>query len=239
MHELKRRSYLQQLGIDSYSSRSQLAGAAQTRRLVIKRQPRTALEPADISPVKSNIQAAPVASPSSIAELASSFSPNPKESQTPSRTVQPPPVAVAKATPAEAFNVAAIVSGNWLWIEVLTHGVLSRDQVHLVQAMTRALGVSEPKSHNSQFDWPIHNNAQLDLGLDAARAGLAGFVQRKIEQFECQGLVVLGCACEQRLAIQQLRVERCVSTVSTAEMLANPQLKKQAWEAILPLISSP
>ena len=130
------------------------------------------------------------------------------------------------------------MSGNWLWIEVLTHGVLSRDQVHLVQAMTRALGVSEPKSHNSQFDWPIHNNTQLDLGVDAARAGLAGFVQRKIEQFECQGLVVLGRACEQRLAIQQLRVQRCVSTVSTAEMLANPQLKKQAWEAILPLISS-
>lgn len=237
MHELKRRSYLQQLGIDSYSSRNPLAGAARTRRLVIKRQPRTALEPAEISAGKPNLQAAPVASPSSIAELASSFSAIPKESQTPSMTHQSPSAAVAKARQVQAFNVAAIVSGKWLWIEVLTHGVLSRDQVHLVQAMTRALGVSEPKSHNSQFDWPIHNNAQLDLGLDAARAGLAGFVQRKIEQFECQGLVVLGCACEQRLAIQQLRVQRCVSTVSTAEMLANPQLKKQAWEAILPLIS--
>lgn len=236
MHELKRRSYLQELGIDSYSSRSQLVGAARTRRLVIQRQPKTTLAPAEISSTASNVQSTPVESRSSIADIASSLSTGFKEAQAPSSNRELP-AAAAKETPVQAFNVAAIVSGNWLWIEELTHGVLSRDQVHLVQAMTRALGATEPKSHSSQFDWPIHNNAQLDLGIEAARAGLAGFVQRKVEQYECQGLIVLGRACEQRLAIQQLRIQRCVRTVSTAEMLDNPQLKKQAWEAILPLIS--
>ena len=238
MHELRRRSYLQELGIDSYSSRSQLFGAAQTQRLVVKRQSGAAIDPTQIETDGLRSESVPVASYSSIAEISSNLKPIVQDRQTPPNNNLPAASKEAKIEPVQAFTVAAIVSGSWLWIEELTHGVLSRDQVHLIQAMAMALGAKEAKCHTSQFDWPIHNNAQLDLGVDAARAGLAGFVQRKVEQFECQGLIVLGRACEQRLAIRQLRVQRCVSTVSTAEMLANPQLKKQAWEAILPFISS-
>ena len=228
---------MQELGIDSYSSRSQLPGAAQTRRLIVKRQPSAELNatPAGIGDTKRQSPLAADTSPA--AEIASHLTPSPKRAQTQEAGTSPTATEVVTAKPVKAFNVAAILSGKWLWIEELTHGVLSREQVHLVQAMTKALGVEQPKCRTSQFDWPIHNNTQLDLSVEAAQGGLAGFVQRQVEDFECQGLIVMGRACEQRLAFQQLRIPRCVRTVSTAEMLADPQLKKQAWVDLLPLLN--
>jgi len=236
MHELRRRSFLQQLGIDTYISRSQQPGAASTQRLLVKRQPPADLGPAQVKTDPQNIALTPVARTAPFTDIASKLSPSPKKQPAREADVQTDPDKKGAVKPLEPFSVTAMVSGHWLWLEELPHGVLSRDQVHLVQAMARALGVAEAKCNTSQFDWPIHNNSQLDLGVEAARAGLAGFVQRRLEQFECRGLVVLGRACQGRLAIQQLRVQRCVSTRSTAEMLVAPQLKKQVWRDLLPLI---
>ena len=98
---------------------------------------------------------------------------------------------------------------------------LASDQVQLVQAMARALaGVSKPSLQSSseaarpdaaqpdvqQFRWPIHTNQQLDLGEEAARAALAGFIGRRLEQQQCRGLVLLGEACRTRVPLEQMGV---------------------------------
>ena len=117
---------------------------------------------------------------------------------------------------------------------------LAREQVQLVQAMAQTLaGVDMPSSavagpEIAQFDWPIHTNQQLDLGEEAALASVAGFVGRKLEQQHCRGLVLLGEKCASRVPLAQLDCARAVSTLSSAQMLQNPQLKKQAWRDLLP-----
>ncbi len=213
MHELIRRTYLESMGIDSYISRGQLPGAAPTKRLVII--PRTALPRVpEIAMTETSPKVAPAA-----------------------RASEPVPVAEPVRNQAQAFSVAIVAAGEWLWVEELSHGNLSRDQQQLIQAIVRALGLKGGNFNVSQFDWPIHTNKQLDLGEEAAQAGLGGFVQRKFDQLQCRGLILLGSASQQRLEKKLAGAEQCVSTVSTAQMLRDGQLKKQAWLDLLPIAS--
>ena len=222
MHELSRMAYLDALGIDSYVSRAQLPGAAATQRLAI------------------------VIAPSS-QQLTAGVTPEPLLSQPP--PVRPVAVSVQanassqQGEPVPRFSLTAIVAGDWLWLEELA-GPLTTDQVRLVQSMAQALllchaspGVEvkpavEPEV--AQFDWPIHTNQQLDLGEEAARASVAGFVDRRLGEYGCRGLVLLGQACAQHVPRQQISVET-VNTVSSAEILAQPALKRQVWRDLLPL----
>ena len=222
MHELSRMAYLDALGIDSYMSRAQLPGAAATRRLAI------------------------VIAPSS-QQLTAGVIPEPLLSQP--QPVRPVAVSVQanassqQGEPVPRFSLTAIVAGDWLWLEELA-GPLTTDQVRLVQSMAQALllchaspGVEvkpavEPEV--AQFDWPIHTNQQLDLGEEAARASVAGFVDRRLGEYGCRGLVLLGQACAQHVPRQQISVET-VNTVSSAEILAQPALKRQVWRDLLPL----
>jgi hypothetical protein len=118
-----------------------------------------------------------------------------------------------------------------------------------VQAMAGALqfvqGESQERGENvaasaarpevAQFDWPIHTNHQLDQGEEAAQAGVAGFIGRKLEQFGCCGLVFLGQRCAARMPVGELSM-RTVSTASSAEILARPTLKPQVWRDLMPLV---
>lgn len=88
-----------------------------------------------------------------------------------------------------------------------------------------------------QFDWPIHANRQLDQGEEAARAGVAGFLARRLEQNRSCGLVLLGQTGAARVAIGELNV-LTVCTASSADILASPALKQQVWRDLLPLIRS-
>lgn len=88
-----------------------------------------------------------------------------------------------------------------------------------------------------QFDWPIHANRQLDQGELAARAGVAGFLARRLEQNRSRGLVLLGQAGAARVPLGELNV-LTVCTASSAEMLSSPVMKQQVWRDLLPLIRS-
>ena len=236
MNELRRMAYLEAMGIPGYVSRSQLPGAATTRRLtVVSSRP---CEPAGMPIPTEAIAPGP-------AEI-----PVPRVDSVP-RTAARAAVSAGLVSPAEVphFSLAAVVSGGWLWLEELDGMPLAREQVQLVQAMARALervtgqasaippdaarpSAARPNAARPEvalFDWPIHNNRQLDQGEDAARAGVAGFVGRKLEQFQCRGLVLLGPACASRLPLERLDGVLVGSTVSSASMLAEPGLKKQAW----------
>jgi len=122
---------------------------------------------------------------------------------------------------------------------------LTVEQVHLVDAMARALrrapGPSPGtagKPEVAQFDWPIHTNRQLALDEEAALAAVAGFVSRKLEQFGCAGLVLLGESCSRRVPAGEIDVP-AVRTASTAEMLEEPCRKSQVWRDLQVLLGAP
>ncbi|MFT5710043.1 MAG: hypothetical protein ACI8QT_000731 [Halioglobus sp.] len=213
MHELTRRTFLDAMGVDCYVSRSQLAGAAPTRRLLVSRA-----REVPNAPVAEKLKQQPAAMPKTehAARAAAPAAPHVATSANASASISP-------------FSFAAVSLGGWLWLEELPHRVISRDQVHLMRAMVRALGLEEGEVAVSQFDWPIHNNAQLDLTQEAAYAALGGFVYSKVEKQRCKGLVVLGAVTLKKLDISQLGIKHCVTTLSTAAMLATPALKKQVW----------
>jgi hypothetical protein len=135
------------------------------------------------------------------------------------------------------------VAGSWLWLEDLDGMPLTTAQVHLVQSMAQAMQLMSGNREDrkrpdiAQFDWPIHTNHQLDLGREAARASVAGFLARRLELHGCRGLVLLGNTGASWVPAQELVVP-VVSTLSTAQMLAEPQLKRQVWQALLPLVET-
>jgi len=252
VNELRRLAYLDALGIDAYVSRSQLPGAAQTRRLAIV----PAVPPVEVGDVPGPVGEGAQAT-SGLAGLDSPGAAQLPQIDTAPDTPAPVP---ATATPrlqaaVPRFSLAAIVAGGCLWLEEL-HGMpLAREQVQLVQAMAQALGVMAADTDKAapeadlpgaarpgaarpevtQFDWPIHTNQQLDIGEEAARASVAGFIGRKLEQRQCRGLVLLGQPCRARVPLDQLEV-LTVHTASSAELLADPRLKKQAWRDLLSLV---
>jgi hypothetical protein len=233
MNEIRRMAYLDAMGIAAYVSRAHLPGAAVTRRLAIVPNRATAVLAASM--------AAPAAAAVDLAP--SNVAPQVPRIDSAARKPQPSPV-TASTPPLQnevsRFSLIAIVTGGWLWLEDMDGMPLAREQVQLVQAMAQTLaGVDMPSSavagpEIAQFDWPIHTNQQLDLGEEAALASVAGFVGRKLEQQRCRGLVLLGDKCAGRVPLAQLDCARAVSTVSSAQMLQNPQLKKQAWRDLLP-----
>ncbi|MCB1706709.1 MAG: hypothetical protein KDI17_17730 [Halioglobus sp.] len=241
MNELRRMAYLDALGIDSYVSRRQLPGAAVTRRLAIVRTSAVAVPPA-VSVDGSSADTVAGASPVSAlrAGLAQpDAASTARADRAVAETVQAQPARADEPVP--RFTLSAIVAGDWLWVEEL-HGMpLTTDQVRLVQAMAHALrlsvgghsegaaaGAPQSRPEVKQFEWPMHTNRQLDLGEEAARTAVVAFVSRWLEESRCRGLVLLGQACAGRVPLSQISVP-VVSTVSSAEILASPALKRRVW----------
>jgi hypothetical protein len=250
VNELRRMAYLDALGIDSYISRSQLPGAAMTRRLAIISQ-----RPRAVTAVTGD---APTRATSSLLDQPSARRTR-DESDTDARNErarpQPASESSQRGAAAPRFSLTAIIAGDWLWLEELAGMPLTREQVQLVQSMAQALLLSRQAGDDAttsvvrpgairpdaarpdvtQFDWPIHTNSQLDLSDEAAQASVAGFVSRRIEQYGCRGLVLLGQACALRVPMLELGIP-VVSTASSAELLARPELKRQVWRDLQPLL---
>ena len=239
-------AYLDALGIDSYVSRTQLPGAALTRRLAIAFARATPVPAGASDAPILRVTSAPLDSRSDVVQ------PGPGSGAMDHSTVASPPLtrdSVQRVDAVPRFSLVAIVAGQWLWLEELAPGMpLTTEQVQLVQSMAHALVLhGEPRMaaalaaaqpRVAQFDWPIHTNQQLDLGAQAARASVAGFVSRRLEQQESRGLVLLGRSCAQWVPLQELDI-LTVSTASSAEILAQPTLKRAVWRDLLPLVSKP
>jgi hypothetical protein len=245
--EIRRMAYLEALGIDSYVSRTQLPGAALTRRMAIASTRATPVPQGAEIPIAGAISAPskqrdagtrPGAGP--VARIKDAVPLPQRDEQSPPRSVAVP-----------RFSLTAIIAGDWLWLEELAGMPLTKEQVQLVQSMARALVLyREPRTVTgtsavhpgaappavAQFDWPIHTNHQLDLGVEAAQASVAGFVGRRLEQHGCHGLVLLGQSCAKWVPLEELKIFT-VSTASSAEILAQPALKRTVWRDLLPLVS--
>lgn len=219
MNEVRRLATLEAMGIQSYISRSQLPGAALTRRLAIVGKPRAveATTPAAVAAVTGAVQR----------PIQATVKPAPAEKPEPARPV-------AKQAPPR-FALGVIVAAQWLWLEELPEPQMRTEQLQLIQAMAFALGGAKAEGAGSirpeveYFNWPLHTNQQLDQGIEAARSGVSGFIQRRLEQRQCRGLILLGARCAARVALEQLSCPQVVSTQSTARMLAEPLSKQQAW----------
>lgn len=244
MNELRRMAYLNALGVDCYVSRTQLPGAAVTRRLAIVGTPgRTPAAQARVE-VGSVVKATSPMLMEGI--LRPDFGVDTRKEAV---LIAPPPNVLPGSEPVPRFSLSIIAAGDWLWLEERDGMPLTTEQVQLVQAMAQALVLSgasaraNPRAAESvqaakpviaQFDWPIHNNRQLDQGEEAARTGVAAFVSRRLEEHRCRGLVLLGASCAKRVPLEAITTV-AVSTASSADILANPAIKSQVWRDLQPL----
>ncbi len=236
MHsELRRLAALDAMGIQSYVSREQLPGAALTRRLAIVRRapageplPRVPVTPAG-APQTPNTGGVPT-----ITRLPRIGAPAPEP-------VRPHASATAQSAAPLRFSLAAVVAGGLLWLEEVDHPGMASEQLQLVQGMVRALATAgngtnrvgqSPLQEVEYFRWPLHQNRQLDQGAEAARHGVAGFVQRRLELRQCSAMVLMGEACRSRVPRDLVNCPRVLIVPSTASMLASPLAKKQAWREL-------
>lgn len=235
--ELRRLAALDAMGIQAYISREQLPGAAITRRLAIVRSaPVPMAQPSPRLPESSAAaRQAPVTGDApAITRLPKIEVPAPAPMSRRAAKTAP------SATPLR-FSLAAVVAGGWLWLEEIDHAGMTPEQLQLVQGMVRALSTAgsgtggdgqPPLREVEYFKWPLHENRQLDQGEEAARHGVAGFVQRRLELRQCSAMVLLGEACRSRVPLHLLDCPQVLVVPSTASMLANPLAKKQAWREL-------
>ncbi len=210
--------YLNAMGVTRLVSRHALPGAAPSRRL-----PLPVVSPAETRPTELPAAPAPTAPPAPPASPAS-------REQAPA---DPSPAETAGAS--VRFSMAAVVAGGYLWLEEVPRGVIPSDAVALIRAMAAAVQGDDAAPEVAQFDWPLHNNRQLDQGEDAARAALGSFLQRRIEGHACQAVMLLGEDAARRLEAISLPDIPRQPLPATAEMLENPALKARAWSVLKPL----
>lgn len=225
--ELTRRRYLDAMGITCYLSRGPLAGAAPAPRLAVHRGEAAAFtgDPATtpVDPPAPALRHRAV--PSELAAATAKAAAQPAAGHRQSE----PQVATH-------FSLAVLFAGGLAWLEDLQGRALARDQVALVQAMARAVSGSPDLAGSVQFDWPPHRNRQFDLGPEAARASLVGFLERQLEQRGCRGIVLLGAGHTTLVPAEQFPAQRIVRTVSSADMLADHGAKRRAWHDLQTLV---
>lgn len=246
MNELRRIAYLEVLGVDNYISRRQLPGASVTHRLTIVPTRQSPMITVGLEALSLE-EVAPQAPPQSASRIRPDISLSPRAA---TETPAPAAADAPGAEPVPRFSLCTMVAGDWLWLQDLGDLPLTAEQVQLVQAMANALRrASADRDANSerpgatgaaskpdvaQFDWPMHTNRQLDLGEEAARASVAAFVSRRLEQHGCRGVVLLGQSTAGRVSVSEIAV-CAVQTASSSDILARPTLKPQVWRDLQPL----
>lgn len=216
MQDAIRRQYLEAMGIETYVPRRPLPGAAPS--------PLPAAAPLSAPLPEPRKSAATPAAPTPLAGTSGQATPAGTATARPPRAVPAGP-----AADTVRFSLAAVFAGGIAWVELLEDRPLAREQVQLVAAMARALRGPAAAPQVTQFDWPTHNNPQLDRGREAARDALAAFLGRHLEERGCSSLVMLGSACEQFVVVEQLPGLRVVRTRGTLEMLADAGCKRLVW----------
>ncbi|QFU74858.1 hypothetical protein EY643_03950 [Halioglobus maricola] len=233
--EIRRMHYLQAMGVETYVSRRQLPGAAPSQRLTII--PAAAAAPVPATPQHESHVAKRGPAPEMPRLDAGDGTSVKPSSRQPSAASKPAAARSTDATPALTFSLGVVICGDVAWVEALDYP-LAREQVQLIQAMARAVGATQAKPKVAQFDWPMHNNPQLDQGEAAARASLAAYLDRHLSEANCRAVVSLGDTGTKLTPVEALSAFTCVATHSTRDMLENPTCKRKVW-ADLQVITAP
>jgi hypothetical protein len=126
--------------------------------------------------------------------------------------------------------VVAIVAGGCLWLQPVKGPELPAEQLQLIRAMAFAHTVRRGGEREAA---PLAT--RLDLGGEAAAAALTGFVLRQLRDKGCHCLVLLGAHAGQYLLQPELDAVPTVRLPDSAEMIAEPALKRDAWLALAAL----
>ncbi len=236
--EVVRLIYLDAIGVDSYLSLGQLPGAAPTRRLVLPTPVPAQAQPAGqpghaaLTPHQSNTS--PGTATSELLGVATG-----RPTTTPSE--QPAAPEAEGAAEIDRFSLVTLQMAGWLWLEQTAAGDPGEAYWQLASAIGQALAGPKCQLERGRFDWPLHRSTQLDAGADAASAALQAFLQRRLEQKTCKGIVLLGESTQQRLAGCQLSngPEARVVTASIDDMLRDPGLKRGAWRDLQVVLAKP
>lgn len=238
------------MGVPVYVTRRPLPGAAVTQKCALRYAEQPSREGEGLSINSSQSASIPPAAPSPLQKNASPAAaqalreslrkdaPQPRGSQQPS-AVESAAANTAKneavRSPAVTrFRLAAVICAGRLWVEELGDEALAQDQVQLVSAMGRALMHPEGGSEAiavTEFQWPLHDNAQLGLGAEEATATLQGFLHRQLDENACVELICLGDESKALLANLPVSCARRFAP-STRDMLASPILKRDVWAAL-------
>jgi len=124
-------------------------------------------------------------------------------------------------------QIAALLAGERLWLEELDGVPLAREQVQLIANMVRAMAWPPGPPKVQQFDWPFHDNPQLDQGRDAARSALHAFVLRQVDS-GARAVVALGQPATELLAGIEMS-QPIVAIPTSRALLTEPALKRDVW----------
>ena len=228
MNERQRQAYLQAMGVDQYFPRVELPGALpsslrETPALLLEDEavaefdaPVSGSQPKpDLQQIKASMQvvggnagAVPAAQPVN----------KPKRSE---------PVEAASDIPNFALTIARTESGILILDEGLSAEQDYTEYLRLLQNILLAVGAGQQAIQLDPFLWPMVQNAQIDQSETAARQTLSAYLSKLIDDLSIRYLLVMGDTAEQYLApVDSLLL---VKTVSALHMLANPELKRQAW----------
>jgi len=177
---------------------------------------------------------APAAAPAAVAPIPRLDMASKSRTPTPATEVQSAATG-SPDTDIPAFHLAAVVAGGCLWLEPLAGSELAPEPLQLIRAMAFALQRKQESPQVTRFAWPLHSNRQLDLSAGAAAAALTGFVLRQVQDRHCGALVLLGPSAGEHLLQPQLDGVPIVLLPATGDMLARPQSKREAWQALAAL----
>ena len=243
--ELRRLRYLAALGVTPLVSRAPLPGAAPSRKLALRERLSFCgeLSGEPCAEPRPELHRESQEKPQQPRE--SRQSPAPRDTAPPSpRVLRDATLATARPAPGEQgqtadpratrFRLAVIVCARRLWLEDLGDEALATEQLQLVVAIARALehGAGEAAEPAvTQFDWPLHDNRQLDLGADEAAAALSSFLGRRLHERACVELMCLGQAAVERVAPLALSCP-VRHLPATKALLRAPLRKRELWREL-------
>lgn len=148
--------------------------------------------------------------------------------ESPSTPLAPPPAKPVR------FSLVVVRSADFLWLEALVGAGMSVPQRQLLGAMAAAVEGSATELQEMPFDWPLHDNPQLDRSAEAAGAALDGFLRRQLEERPCRAICLLGSDAPLGLVPENLGIP-LLWLPATREMLEDPLHKREAWRVLAPL----
>ncbi|TQV80032.1 hypothetical protein FKG94_10180 [Exilibacterium tricleocarpae] len=253
MDDYQRQTYLQHLGVDSYSPRWLLPGAAPSRACPLP--PAGAASAAPVS-------AAPVLSPSPVAEAASTAAVEPVAAPVANPTEINPPATAPVADPPRQTAVAPVAAevprfaltvwriGTELLVIDSREAQLALPTDRLLANIVAALGYRLPQLPKAQvLRWPVLENGAADQGEQEAREMVQAFLQAQAARQPLTHLLVMGETAARYVLDQSVPFVDILGTAmpvaplsaaaivvpSLAAMLQDPAQKAVTWRAVQPL----
>jgi hypothetical protein len=237
--ELLRLHYLQAMGISSYYPRFRLPAALPSQPCP---WPQAIAEAAPVTPVAQQPAATGMATPENAPQ-----SPRPRPTSAELPATKPKQVTVV-SRPAESAQSGALQFQLLLLavdtelallcqIPALSKPQLQDRQARLLHNLLRWLGKALPaNAAPRRFQWPLPGMPLHDDQQQAV-ASLGHFVQQAAVEQPFRHLLLLGGQLAEQLASTAFVPDTCQLTVIPGldEMLALPQQKRDAWQALLPL----